>query len=304
MNSRDPSDTRAFDDAMRRIEELAAELERSSDRELVERARLLVAAMLEAHAFGIRRLLDSIPGGPASVESDPALHALLDLHGIRSAPPAGETSELVPVTRLVRKRTACYLETDADRCELCGTALAAKHAHVVDLEARELGCCCPACALLFPASGASKRRVEHRVERLSGAGLSDALFSALDIPIGLAFFVRIAQRLSIVYPSPAGAVEAQIDPALGRELLAAEPVLSVLEDGVEALLVSRLENAQAEYRVSIDECYELIGLVRRNWRGLGGGSEVRGELVRFFARLDAEAAHESDAPERMVEARA
>jgi hypothetical protein len=39
------------------------------------------------------------------------------------------------------------------------------------------------------------------------------------------------------------------------------------------------------YRVPIDECYRLVGILRTNWRGLAGGAEVWQEIGRFFADL-------------------
>jgi hypothetical protein len=35
----------------------------------------------------------------------------------------------------------------------------------------------------------------------------------------------------------------------------------------------------------IDTCYELVGLIRANWRGLSGGTEVWREVANFFAQL-------------------
>jgi hypothetical protein len=39
------------------------------------------------------------------------------------------------------------------------------------------------------------------------------------------------------------------------------------------------------YRVPIDHCYALVGLIRRHWRGLSGGTEARQAIGDFFARL-------------------
>jgi hypothetical protein len=44
--------------------------------------------------------------------------------------------------------------------------------------------------------------------------------------------------------------------------------------------------SRAEYYIApIDECYKLVGLIRTNWRGLSGGTEVWIEIGRFFAEL-------------------
>ena len=37
--------------------------------------------------------------------------------------------------------------------------------------------------------------------------------------------------------------------------------------------------------VPIDDCYELVGLIRSSWRGFGGGEEVWTQIERFFGDL-------------------
>jgi hypothetical protein len=54
---------------------------------------------------------------------------------------------------------------------------------------------------------------------------------------------------------------------------------------VEALLVNRLSSPPAYFRLGIDKCYELIGLIRTHWRGLSGGKVVQREIDRFFTDL-------------------
>ncbi len=63
------------------------------------------------------------------------------------------------------------------------------------------------------------------------------------------------------------------------------PVLRDLEPDVEALLVNRVGETRDYYRVGIDECYKLVGLIRTHWRGLSGGTAVWEEIGRFFAGL-------------------
>ena len=64
------------------------------------------------------------------------------------------------------------------------------------------------------------------------------------------------------------------------------PVLRELEPDVEALLVNRVGESRDYYRVGIDECYQLVGLIRTHWRGLSGGTAVWDEIGRFFAGLE------------------
>jgi hypothetical protein len=60
-----------------------------------------------------------------------------------------------------------------------------------------------------------------------------------------------------------------------------------MEPDVEALLVNRIRNASEYYIAPIDECYKLVGLIRANWRGLSGGTEVWKEISEFFNALKA-----------------
>ena len=65
-----------------------------------------------------------------------------------------------------------------------------------------------------------------------------------------------------------------------------------MEADVEALLVNRIGHvrgfAAPEYYVlPIDECYKLVGLIRANWRGLSGGTEVWQEIGQLLRRTEA-----------------
>ncbi len=87
------------------------------------------------------------------------------------------------------------------------------------------------------------------------------------------------------YPSPAGATESLLSLAAWEALVADNPWLTELKPDVEALLVNRVEGAREYYRVPIDRCYELVGLIRAHWRGMSGGSEAWSAIHEFFARL-------------------
>ncbi len=66
---------------------------------------------------------------------------------------------LASLRRFVRPRAAVQ-----ERCELCDAALAAEHAHLVELASRRLVCACDACAILFDRQDAAKyRRVPRRI---------------------------------------------------------------------------------------------------------------------------------------------
>jgi hypothetical protein len=181
-----------------------------------------------------------------------------------------------------------------ERCELCSAELADEHAHLVEPDSRRLACACEACAVLFSGNGAGKyRRVPRDVYFLAEFRLTDAQWEGLGLPINLAFFLHStpAGRVVAFYPSPAGATEALPDAEAWQALVEDNPALRDLAPDVEALLVHRVGEAREHYRVGIDRCYELVGLVRTHWRGFSGGQAVWDETGRFFAGLRERAGH-------------
>lgn len=179
---------------------------------------------------------------------------------------------------------------------MCSASLVAEHPHLIELTERKLVCTCEACAMLFGGSGAKYRRVPRRVRHLVDFHLSDAEWDGLLIPINLAFFFRDSRhaRMSVLYPSPAGATESLLPLETWNNIVEANPALSEMEADVEALLVNRVGHARqaapAEYYiVPIDACYRLVGLIRMHWRGLSGGTEVWQEIGKFFADLRSKA---------------
>jgi hypothetical protein len=62
-----------------------------------------------------------------------------------------------------------------------------------------------------------------------------------------------------------------------------------MQSDVEAFLVNRVGTKREYYVVPIDVCFELVGLIRKHWRGLSGGDTVWRQVETFFARLSANA---------------
>ena len=175
-----------------------------------------------------------------------------------------------------------------EHCELCGAGLATEHAHLLELNNRHLLCACAACSILFDRSDNPRyRRVPRRVQLLATFNMPDLAWEELHIPINLAFFFHhsTAGRITAFYPGPAGATESLLDLAAWEGLAAANPVLTELQPDVEALLVNRIGERRDYYRVSIDECFKLVGLIRMHWRGLSGGRDAWNQIDRFFADL-------------------
>lgn len=184
-----------------------------------------------------------------------------------------------------------------ERCELCDADIPHRHPHLIEPESRRLLCACPACALLFDHREAKRyRRVPREVIRLDGFRLSDAQWDAFLIPINLAFFFRSSteNRVLALYPGPAGATESTLKLAAWTRLAEANPVLEEMEDDVEALLVNRTESGCEVYRIPIDRCFELVGLIRSHWNGFSGGTGAREAIRSFFEQLHAETDHRGD----------
>lgn len=185
-------------------------------------------------------------------------------------------------------------------CELCATPVPGVHPHLVQVAERRMLCVCGPCGFLFDnpgAGGGGYRRVPDRYLADPDFQLTDTQWDALQIPVGMAFFLdNSAQggpgesRVIACYPSPAGATESELTldawaAGVGGSRLAAE-----LQPDVEALLVRRDKAGGTEcLLVPIDACYRLVGLVRLHWRGFDGGADAWREIDAYFAELRAAA---------------
>jgi hypothetical protein len=193
--------------------------------------------------------------------------------------------------RFTRTRTSA--SRAVEHCELCSAGLHHDHPHLVELATRQILCACDACALLFDGMEKSRyKRVARSSQYLPNFEMSDGEWESLMIPINMAFLFRssIENRIVALYPSPAGAVESLLPLDAWTEIAENNPVLHNLKPDIEALLVNRVGHAhgtrEAEYYIApIDECYKLVGLIRANWKGLSGGTEVWTEVGRFFSEL-------------------
>jgi Family of unknown function (DUF5947) len=174
-----------------------------------------------------------------------------------------------------------------EACEMCATAIAAEHSHVADLEQSSLLCVCRACYLLFEpvrAGHGRYRAVPDRYLTDPQRPLAPMEWDELEIPVGLAFFMRSTQAGEVAgfYPSPAGATECRLDLAAWARLSAAHPLLAAIEPDVEAALISRTDDAVEHFLVPIDACYELAGRMRMLWKGFDGGTEARQSIAEFL----------------------
>lgn len=178
-----------------------------------------------------------------------------------------------------------------ERCEMCAAAVDDGHAHVVDIKARQLMCVCRPCYLLFtdPDADLRYRSVPERYLSFPHFALSPGGWAALEIPVGLAFFFHnsVLGRTVALYPGPAGATESELPLDAWNGVVAQNPSLVSPLPDVEALLLRAPRRGAADcHLVPVDACYELVGRLRRVWRGFDGGSDARAALDAFFTEID------------------
>jgi hypothetical protein len=206
------------------------------------------------------------------------------------------SGEPLAVLQRIRQSRPRQLPQPGERCELCAEPIADDHGHLVDVQGRSLLCACRGCHLLFTSEGAGGghyRAVPDRYLAFPDFQLSHGQWESLQIPVSVAFFFinSALDRVAAFYPGPAGATESLLPLETWGELVAANPALASMEPDVEAFLVrAETKRSGAEcFIVPIDTCYELVGQLRRLWRGFDGGREAHDELDSWFGRVRARA---------------
>jgi hypothetical protein len=177
-----------------------------------------------------------------------------------------------------------------EKCEFCAAVIASEHGHVADLEQSSLMCACRPCYLLFTHGQAGRGRYRSVPDRYAvdpDRPMTAAEWDMLDIPVGLAFFLRSSAANEVVgfYPSPAGATQCRLDLAAWDRLAADHPLLAALAPDVEAALICRTDHSVEHFVVPVDVCYELAGRMRLYWRGFDGGEQARQSIAEFLDRV-------------------
>lgn len=175
-----------------------------------------------------------------------------------------------------------------ERCELCNLVLPPTHRHLLEMTSRQVACSCDPCALLFQnAVGGKFKLIPRDARALPDFHMTDAEWENLALPIDLAFFFYSTpqEKMTAMYPSPAGPTESLLPLSSWEILVRQNPALQTMDADVEALLVNRAQGAREYFIAPIDACYELVGTIRVHWRGLSGGDAVWQEIEKFFANL-------------------
>jgi len=258
---------------------------------------------------GLRRFVSGSaapPAAPASpaTSAPPAAPARPATPASPAAPAADTRDPRATLSAAIGREiepgpTRAGQDQEIERCELCATVVPAEHGHLADLESSSLRCACRACYLLFTRSEAVRGRYRAIPDRYltdPEHPISTADWEALEIPVGLAFFLNDSRTGHVTgfYPSPAGATECRLDLQAWNELAATHPLLAAAEPDVEAILISR-PDPRTETRtvdsfiVPIDACYELAGRMRLYWRGFDGGSEAKASITEFLDKVQSRA---------------
>jgi hypothetical protein len=210
---------------------------------------------------------------------------------------AGRESAFQALRWLAKPRPA------TEQCEFCSSLLDSAHRHLLEVSARRIVCACDPCALRFENAIGRWKLIPRDSFALPDFALTDAEWDALALPINLAFFFpsAAANRVVAMYPSPAGATESLLPLSSWEALVEANPVLNGLLPDVQALLMNRLGDTREYYLAPIDRCFELVGIIRMQWRGFSGGTNVWKEIAGFFEKLKSTAGNPAGFEKRTAE---
>jgi hypothetical protein len=200
---------------------------------------------------------------------------------------AGSRAQMISSLRgLTRSASPATRSGEMEVCELCGTVLPENHRHLLQLTERRILCACATC-WASRSGDPELRPTGSRIVWLDDFELPEELWAKLQVPIGLAFFMRssVADAVVAMYPSPAGATESELDLPAWQELESLNPVLTGIEPDAEALVVNRIADPRQFVIAPIDECYGLVGAIKMSWEGISGGPALEREVPAFFADM-------------------
>ena len=191
----------------------------------------------------------------------------------------GPVRVALPPERAASARTA--------HCELCPVGIGEDHRHLLQIAERRIVCVCETCWSVH-SGDPEFRPPGARSLVLDGFRMTDDLWNAFQVPVGLAFLLRSGVSKSVIamYPSPAGATESELELTAWDALRDANPDLE-LEPDAETLIIDRTGSPHRYAIVPTDQAYRLVGMIKSRWEGITGGKGVDGAIAEFFAELRA-----------------
>ncbi|MEV5953303.1 DUF5947 family protein [Streptomyces sp. NPDC051987] len=201
---------------------------------------------------------------------------------ITRTPPGGA------LARLIRSSADRRPAAGAEVCDLCAEPLSEGHPHLYDTGPGEVRCACRACSVLFDGTrqGAGAGEGRLRLIPTRRVRLPEVDTAALGVPVGLVFFVpRADGSVTAEGPSPAGAMRWEVAATAWQRAVAGCPALGTMTPDVEALLVNTVHGLDHHWIVPVDDCFRMLAVVRREWRGLSGGGRMWPAVERFFEEL-------------------
>lgn len=186
----------------------------------------------------------------------------------------------------------------SERCDFCASEIKGEHRHLIEPGSKSVACACNICVLTssslrkITSQGAFHYKIIPELYSVvSDFVMPEEVWASLSIPVDMAFFVYSSTKedLEVFFPSPLGPIQSELSQHSKSLLKTMNPIIKVLshEDNRDALalLVNRTETSSEYFLIPIDQCYKLIGLMRKNWRGFGGGKEMHVMIAQFFQEL-------------------
>ncbi|MEU2779284.1 DUF5947 family protein [Streptomyces sp. NPDC007162] len=190
------------------------------------------------------------------------------------------------LARLIRSAADHRPAARTEECDLCAAPVAADHPHLYELGQDQVRCACRPCSVLFADGRQGTGDGQFRLIPTRRVRLGKVDTAALGVPVGLVFFVpRADGSVTAQGPSPAGAMRWEVDAAAWQRAVAGCPPLAGLAPDVEALLVNTVHGLDHHWIAPVDDCYRMLAVVRREWRGLSGGGRMWPAVERFFEEL-------------------
>ncbi|WP_046732764.1 DUF5947 family protein [Streptomyces humi] len=190
------------------------------------------------------------------------------------------------LARLIRSAADHRPATETEVCDLCAAPVATDHPHLYDTGQDQVRCACRPCSVLFADGRQGTGDGQFRLIPTRRVRLPKVDTAALGVPVGLVFFVpRADGSVTAQGPSPAGAMRWQVDAAAWQRAVTGCPPLAGLAPDVEALLVNTVHGLDHHWIAPVDDCFRMLAVVRREWRGLSGGGRMWPAVERFFEEL-------------------